>query len=73
MDADIDTKLRDVLESSPWLVDVMRDADWEPQDDGLVQFRARVTDRSDAREGLTAFARALGLEPDEAVSPQPTH
>lgn len=69
MDSDFDAELRNVLETYPWLVDVMRNADWRPRDDGMVEFRARVADRSDAREGLTALARALGLEPDDAVSP----
>ena len=69
MDPDFDAKLLNVFETYPWLVDVMRNADWLPCDDGMVEFRACVADRDDAREGLTALARALGLELGEAVSP----
>ena len=68
--SDFDAELRTVLETYPWLVSVMRNADWLPRDDGMVDFRALVADRNDAREGLTALARALGLEPDEAVPPR---
>ena len=69
MDSDFDAELLNVLETYPWLVDVMRNADWVHREDGMVEFRACVADRSDAREGLTALARALGIEPDEAVPP----
>lgn len=69
MESDFDAGLLDVLETYPWLVGVMRNADWLPRDDGMVEFRACVADRNDAREGLTALARALGLEPGEAASP----
>lgn len=70
MDTDFDSELRTVLEAYPWLVDVMRKADWLPCDDGTVEFRARVAHRSDAREGLMALARALtGLDPDDTIPP----
>ena len=72
MNSDFDAELLNVLETYPWLVGVMRNADWVPRDDGMVEFRACVADRNDAREGLTELARALGLEPGEAVSPRRT-